>query len=159
MRQGPTRRTGGSGLPQRMTRNIRPLGDNRSVHRSALIAEVTARLRQAGALFAYIFGSEVMGDARPDSDLDVAVFFGGRAVEATAVAAGLPGRVDLLVLDGAPLELAGRVAMTGHLLFDDDPPSRVTWESTTRKIWLDERPRIEQARRDFVEGARARGRC
>jgi len=55
--------------------------------------------------------------------------------------------VDLLVLDGAPLELAGRVATQGRLLFDDDPSARVEWEATTRKIWFDERPRTERAAR------------
>jgi hypothetical protein len=78
-------------------------------------------------------------------------------VDALEVQAMLPGPVDLLVLDAAPLELAGRVAMTGQLLFDDDPPARVHWEATTRKIYLDEQPRTRQARCDFV-AARAHGR-
>jgi hypothetical protein len=39
--------------------------------------------------------------------------------------------VDLLVLDGAPLELAGRVAVGGRLLFEDDPAERVRWEAMT----------------------------
>lgn len=117
-----------------------------------------ATLRQAGALFAYVFGSRATGSARAGSDLDVAAFFADREVDPSAVAARLPGTVDLLVLDGAPLELAGRVALEGRLLFDDDSPTRVAWEATTRKLYLDERPRMERARRDFVEGARARGR-
>jgi uncharacterized protein len=37
----------------------------------------------------------------------------------------MPPGVDLLVLDHAPLELAGRVAARGRLIFDDDPVSRV----------------------------------
>jgi hypothetical protein len=60
------------------------------------------------------------------------------------------------VLDGAPLELAGRVAMGGRLLFDDDPPARVQWEATTRKIYSDEAARIACARRDFAEALRGR---
>ena len=52
----------------------------------------------------------------------------------------MPPGVDLLVLDHAPLELAGRVAARGRLLFDDDPVSRVRWEATTRKIYFDELP-------------------
>jgi hypothetical protein len=69
----------------------------------------------------------------------------------------LPPGVDLLVLDGAPLELAGRVAQDGLLLFDDDPPARVRWVATTRKIYADERPRLERSRREFLERVR-RGR-
>lgn len=44
--------------------------------------------------------------------------------------------------------------MRGRVLFDDDPPARVEWEATTRKIYADERPRMEQAWRDFVASYR-----
>jgi len=39
---------------------------------------------------------------------------------------------DLLILDRAPLWLAGRVALNGVLLFDDDPPAREAWQADTR---------------------------
>jgi predicted nucleotidyltransferase len=117
---------------------------------------VIAALRAAGARFAYLHGSVERGTANADSDVDIAAFFGD-PVDPTTTAARLPGRVDLLVLDTAPLELAGRVALRGRLLFEDDPPRRVEWEATTRRIYLDERPRLEQARHDFA-AARARGR-
>jgi predicted nucleotidyltransferase len=111
--------------------------------------EVVAVLRQAGAAFAYLHGSVVSGPQRPDSDVDVAAWFGAD-VDPIGVATGLPQGVELLVLDSAALELAGRVALHGRLLFDDDPPARVAWEATTRKIYLDERPRIDRARADFA---------
>ncbi len=69
----------------------------------------------------------------------------------------MPPGVDLVVLNGAPLELAGRISLEGEILFDDDPPERVRWVATTRKIWLDERPRFDRAHREFLEAA-ARGR-
>lgn len=69
----------------------------------------------------------------------------------------MPPGVDLLVLDGAPLEIVDRIALTGELLFDDDPVARVRWVATTRKIYLDELPRIERSRREFLEAVR-RGR-
>ncbi|MFN3217275.1 MAG: hypothetical protein ACE367_12335 [Acidimicrobiales bacterium] len=62
-----------------------------------------------------------------------------------------------MVLGRLPLELAGRIALDGQILFDDDPPARVRWVANTRKIWLDERPRFERAHREFLEAA-ARGR-
>lgn len=117
--------------------------------------EVAARLRAAGARFAYLHGSAADATARPGSDVDVAAWF-GRPVDAWVVAADLPAVVDLLVLDSAPLELAGRVALRGRLLFDDDPPARVAWEATTRKLYLDELPRRDRARQDFAQ-ARRRG--
>ena len=118
---------------------------------------IVARLREAGASFAYLFGSQAEGRAGPTSDIDVAAWFGRRA-EPIAATHGLPDTVDLVVLDTAGLEIAGRVAMYGRLLFEDDQVARVRWEATTRKIYADERPRIDQARRDFVTGAVARGR-
>lgn len=59
--------------------------------------------------------------------------------------------VDLLVLNSAPLEMRGRIALEGTLLFEDDEVARVRWESTTRKIYLGERYRIERSHREFLE--------
>ncbi len=117
--------------------------------------EVIGALRAAGASFALVFGSRARGDARPGSDLDVAAWWAIDPPDSWDVA--LPDQVDLVVLNGAPLELAGRIALEGELLFDDDPPARVRWVADTRKIWLDERPRFERAHRDFLEAA-AHGR-
>ena len=116
---------------------------------------VTAELLASGAVFGYLHGSQISGTATAASDIDVAAFFGA-PVDAWTVAPGLPGEVDLLVLDTAPLELAGRVALHGRLLFERDAAARVAWEATTRKIYLDELPRRDRARRDFAE-ARRRG--
>jgi hypothetical protein len=63
----------------------------------------------------------------------------------------LPTGVDLVVLNGAPLELVGRIALDGALLFDDDPPVRVRWVATTRKVYADEQPRLRRSHREFVE--------
>ena len=116
---------------------------------------VVERLRAAGAAFAFVFGSRARGDARDDSDLDIAAWWPGDAPAQWRVA--LPAGVDLVVLNRAPLELAGRIALEGEILFDDDPPAQVYWTATTRKIWLDERPRFEAAHRLYLESA-ARGR-
>lgn len=114
-----------------------------------------AALRQAGARFAFLHGSQAAGTSTPRSDIDLAAWF-GRRLDPWVAAAGLDADIDLLVLDGAPLELAGRVALHGRLLFELDPAERVAWQAATRKIYLDELPRRDQARRDFVQ-ARRRG--
>ena len=61
-----------------------------------------------------------------------------------------------MILNEAPLELAGTVALEGLVLFEDDAVARVRWVATTRRIWLDERPRFERAHREFLEAVRGR---
>lgn len=61
-----------------------------------------------------------------------------------------PG-VDLLVLDDAPLELAGRVAASGRLLFEDDRPARIDWQAQTRIVYFDEEWRQEWITEAFLE--------
>lgn len=119
-----------------------------------VMAESAAVLRKAGARFAYLHGSRASGQYRPDSDIDIAAYFGGQPPNAFDIL--MPPGVDLLVLDHAPLELAGRVAARGRLLFDDDPVSRVRWEATTRKIYFDELPRITRAHREFAASVAGR---
>jgi predicted nucleotidyltransferase len=118
-------------------------------------AAVEAALRDAGASFAFIHGSRAHGQPRPDSDLDVAAWWGAEAPPSFTV--DLPDGVDLLVLDDAPLEIAGRVAVDGLLLFETDAVARVHWQAMTRKIYFDELPRMQRSHREFLEAAR-RGR-
>lgn len=123
-----------------------------------LEARVIKGLRQAGARFAFVHGSRALL-AQPDldeRDLDVGAWW-GREHPPAAWDTPLPEGVDLLVLDDAPLELAGRVALTGRLLFDDDPPARVRWLAQTRLIYLDEEPRQRELDRLYLS-ARAHGR-
>ena len=122
----------------------------------AVTAEAVAALRQAGARFAYLHGSRVTGQNRADSDIDVAAYFGGRPPNSFDVL--LPPGVDLLILDDAPLELAGRVAVNGRLLFEDDEVARIRWEAMTRKIYFDELPRIARSHQEFAAAVTARAR-
>ena len=128
----------------------------RSASGSPGVADAVEVLRAAGARFAFLHGSRATGTAGDDSDTDVAAWFGAAAPSSFDVL--LPAGVDLTVLDTAPLELAGRIAATGVLLFSDDEPARVRWQATTRTIWFDERPRFERAHREFLAAAVARGR-
>ena len=106
-------------------------------------------LREAGARFAFVFGSHVEGTAGATSDLDVAAWWGHDVPNAWDVL--VPAGVDLLVLDGAPLWLRGRVALDGELLFDDDPPTRVAWQADTRCMYLDELPQLRRRQREWLE--------
>lgn len=116
---------------------------------------VVAALRGRGAAFGLLFGSRARGDHRAESDTDIAAWWLRDPPASWDV--DLPAGVDLVVLNGAPLELAGRIALEGIVVFDDDPAARVRWVADTRKVWLDERPRYQRAHREFLEAA-ARGR-
>jgi predicted nucleotidyltransferase len=136
----------------------RPVCETRDMDESsaAVTAEAVAVLRQAGARFAYLHGSRAAGHHHAGSDIDIAAYFGDQPPNSFDVL--LPPGVDLLILDGAPLELAGRVAIGGRLLFDDDSAARVRWEAMTRKIYSDELPRITRAHREFAAAVTARRR-
>ena len=117
-----------------------------------LLSEVSGALRAAGAKFAYLHGSVAKGEASPDSDIDVAAYFGDPAPASFDVE--IPDGVDLLVLNDAPLEIAGRIALDGKLILEEDQVARVRWESTTRKVYLDEKYRIDRSHREFLESLR-----
>lgn len=114
------------------------------------VGTVISTLRKAGARFAFMFGSRVSGDARPDSDLDVAAWW-GVVDPPDPWDIALPDGVDLAVLDTAPLWLTGRVALHGSLLFDDDPPQRVAWQADTRFVYLDEIPQLRRRQKEWLE--------
>jgi predicted nucleotidyltransferase len=116
--------------------------------------EVARVLLEAGAAFALVIGSQARGTARADSDLDVAAFWTGEPPAIWEVP--LPSGVDLVILNDAPLELAGAAALEGQVLFEVDEVARVRWVATTRKIWLDERPRFERSHAEFLEAVRGR---
>lgn len=90
--------------------------------------------------FAYLFGSQVAGRPRPDSDVDVAVLADDtvpgdaydclalRCADALAVASGVP-RIEVIVLNHAPLRFVGRVLRQRVVLFSCDEPRRVAYES------------------------------
>jgi predicted nucleotidyltransferase len=127
-----------------------------AVNRSFDEDRVSQALRTAGARFAFIHGSRAHGAGnRPDSDLDVAAWWGINPPQPWEVE--VPSDVDLVVLDRAPLWLAGRIALGGRLLFEDDRRARVAWQADTRRIWLDEKPRLLASQHEFRQAVIARG--
>lgn len=109
-------------------------------------------LRAAGAPFAYLHGSQVTGQATSESDIDLAALLPEPAPPAFTL--DLPAGVDLIVLNDAPLEIAGRIATQGRLLYEDDEIARVRWEARTRRIYFDEKYRIDRSHREFLQAVR-----
>lgn len=99
---------------------------------AALVARLSEALEpRAEILEAYLFGSHARGQARPDSDIDVAVYideeraeegdWGYRAKLATALMAALRADdVDIVVLNRAPVLLYHRVLRDGVRLISRD---------------------------------------
>lgn len=81
--------------------------------------------------FAYLFGSQASGRTNKFSDIDVAVFLncdpnGEKRLEilGDVIDSVKSNRVDLVILNSAPLPLKSRVLKSGHLLVDNDPFGR-----------------------------------
>lgn len=99
---------------------------------ATLIARLSDALEpRAEILEAYLFGSHARGQARPDSDIDVAVYideeraeegdWGYRAELATALMVALRADdVDIVVLNRAPVLLYHRVLRDGVRLISRD---------------------------------------
>jgi uncharacterized protein len=117
-----------------------------------LLDDALRRLQDRGVRFVFLHGSQASGDASETSDIDLAAFFQEPAPVAFEL--DLPTGVDLLVLNDAPLEIAGRIALDGVLVLDVDEVSRVRWQSRTRKVYADERYRIERSHAEFLAAVR-----
>jgi hypothetical protein len=128
------------------------------VDREAVIAHLTAALTalDRGLAAAWLFGSAARGEARPGSDVDVAVLLrddpeptlaGLRADLADSLTEALGRPVDLVVLNGAPVDLVHRVLRDGVLLLDRDPSRRIAFEVRSRNAYFDLLPYLREYRR------------
>ena len=94
--------------------------------------------------FAYLFGSRAGGQATRLSDIDVAVYLhdppdGDKRLEilGTLIDTLKSDRVDLVILNTAPLPLKFRVLKKNRLLVDKAPFIRHAFESSTIAMYID----------------------
>lgn len=133
------------------------------------MTDVLARLREAIPLvvadqpvaFAYLFGSHATGRTTSRSDIDVAVHLdAGADVDPDALRIQLAGDlerqagvgpIEIVVLDQAPLSLAGRIRESGLLIHSRDDVLRVRWDSTTARHYHDFRIHEERSARERLQ--------
>lgn len=108
----------------------------------------------------YVFGSAAAGEARPDSDLDLAVLAAqpldplARWTLQEDLAAHLHTDVDLVDLHAASTVLRRQVIATGAVVLDRQPPARQRFEMHALAMYAD----LAIERRAILEDIRARGR-
>ena len=99
-----------------------------------------------GASAVYLFGSVARHEAAGDSDVDVGVLFAdppARTLDAQPyglegdLERHLGGRVDLITLNDAPVDLRARVLRDGLLVFERDRAARIRFEVRTRNEAFD----------------------
>jgi len=109
-----------------------------------------------GVAAAYLFGSVARGEARDDSDVDVAILFDQdppRTLEGlhTDLAHDLEEllgrRVDLVVLNHAPADLAHRVLTDGRLVSGRNRSALIRFEVRARNEYFDLEPILRLYRR------------
>ncbi|HET8698344.1 MAG TPA: nucleotidyltransferase domain-containing protein [Gammaproteobacteria bacterium] len=130
---------------------------------TGLRALVERWLRDADVAAAYLHGSRGRGNARPGSDVDLAVILAARVPPAErwnkrlvlldqAATALRSDAVDLLILEDAPPAVAHRALRDGRLILDGDPHRRVAVVETVFRQYIDQ----AWLRRELDEGLRAR---
>jgi predicted nucleotidyltransferase len=106
-----------------------------------------------GVAALWLFGSRARQQARPGSDVDLAVLYsapqprtllGGPFLLQAELAGALGEEVDLVSLDAAPPDLVRRVLRDGRLLLDLDRSRRIAFEVRARNLWWDLEPTLRR---------------
>jgi predicted nucleotidyltransferase len=118
---------------------------------------------------AYLYGSSAIGQASVLSDLDIALVVAEGAFDPSqrlrfelaiedelAEGCGLH-QADVRVVNDAPLALRGQVVTFGRLLYENDPASRIEFESRTRMEYFDFIPILDALRQTFFADIARRG--
>ncbi len=109
----------------------------------------------------YLFGSQIDGEIGPLSDVDLGVLLAHdapvariRARLAHLLSGTLDrGRIDLIILNQAPIELAYAVIAQGRILYERARAERIEYEADVMSRYGDYLPFLRAQRQDILEGA------
>ena len=118
----------------------------------------SAKKREPFIKLAYLFGSRVGGSEGLISDYDIAVLYSKTPLSdmryslAHKLAALLvTDKVDLVVLNGAPVELSYAVITTGLVAYEVSATERVEYEASILSRYGDFLPILRQQRNEILE--------
>jgi len=102
-------------------------------------------LQDHNVIFAYLFGGLSEGKVKPLSDIDISVYVrdtGNLAEYKISLFDRLTdslstNELDLIILNMAPVSIAGRILENKLILVDKDPPIRHAYESLTLRKFFD----------------------
>jgi predicted nucleotidyltransferase len=107
---------------------------------------------------AYIFGSRAAGEEGPMSDFDIAVLFSGTHPSPMRYELShelknvlKTDRVDLVVLNKAPIELRYAVIASGIVVYEASVEARVEYEALTLSLYGDFLPVLRNQREDILK--------
>jgi hypothetical protein len=107
--------------------------------------------KERDILFAYIFGSYARGEARKESDIDIAIFlkdsdigkedpyFEVNLALEIEKETGLKN-VEIVIIDNKPLRFLNQVLRYGKLIFSRDEKKRLKFETFITKSYIDFKP-------------------
>ena len=117
-----------------------------------------------GVVLAYLFGSQAEGKAGPLSDVDIAVLLGPQVDHERwfQVQLDLMGElmdlfhrndVDVVILNQATPVLAHEIVQFGQILYEAEPGTRVDFEITPLRRYMDTEPLRQLQDRRLLERA------
>ncbi len=126
---------------------------------NTILKRLTSALLGLAPVAVYLFGSQATGEARPDSDIDLAVLL-PKGKELSAVERldiidhlqEVAGRkVDLVAVNAARLPLQFEIIHTGRVLYEFSFDARTDAEDLIVRDYLDLQPMYERNFREILE--------
>ena len=110
-------------------------------------------------LLAYFFGSQLKGKTGPLSDYDIAILLSSEQtpfqfkykLQHELVNIFNYERIDLIILNDAPIELKYHVIASGQIIYQKDSAIKVEFEADTLSRYFDYLPVLKAQRQDILD--------